>query len=226
MNKFVSIILGLPKTLRLNFCVFGIKEALVLPILVAPNVRINWKALHRGTISLLKYKPGLVNIGFYEGIGGTTSKKTIIDIRRNGHLQFSGKTCIARGSYVLIENADVCIGNNFHGGNNLKLIARKKIIVGDNVLISWDCTIMDSDGHDIYNKKMNKILNVAKDVSIGNDVWIGANVYLLKGTHIPNGCVIAAGTLLSAEELSEQCAIYGNRVNGIRLIRKEIYWKQ
>lgn len=226
MNKFVSVILGLPKTLRLNFRVFEIKEALSLPILVAPNVRINWKTLRRGTISLLKYKPGLVNIGFYEGIGATTSNKTVIDIRKNGHLQFNGKTCIARGSYFLIENADVRIGNNFHGGNNLKLIARKKITVGDNVLISWDCTIMDSDGHDIYNEKMSKIMNVAKDVTIGSDVWIGANVHLLKGTHIPNGCVIAAGTLLSSEELIEQYAIYGNQTNDIRLIKRKIHWKQ
>lgn len=226
MNKILGVILGFPKTLRLNFCLFGIKKAVLFPIVLAPNVKVNWKSLYKGAISLSNYKPGIVNIGFFEGVGATTSNSTVIDIRGNGHICLLGKTCIARGSYFLVDNADVSIGKDFHGGNNLKLIARKKISIGDNVLTSWDCTIMDSDGHDIYNMSNNTIINTAKEISIGNNVWIGANVYILKGTLIPDSCVVAARSFFSSQELDEKCSIYGNSGNDVRLLQKKIYWKQ
>lgn len=136
-----------------------------------------------------------------------------------------GSACIAKGSYILVEKANITFGNNFHGGNNLKVIARDSITFGNNILTAWDCTIMDSDGHTICDNNTNTVINKSRPIIIEDNVWLGCNVCILKGTHIKANTVIAAGTLLS-KELEEENSVYGYKKGLLTQIKKSIFWKQ
>ena len=94
-----------------------------------------------------------------------------------------------------IQNGEITIGEDFHisGGS---IVARKKITIGDNVYVGSNCTITDSDHHEIdfqrrRDGKSSKIQT--SPISIGDDVWIGANVTILKGVNIGNRAIVGAG---------------------------------
>lgn len=94
-----------------------------------------------------------------------------------------------------IQHGEISIGDDFHisGGS---IVARKNISIGDNVYIGANCTITDSDHHEIdfqrrRDGKSSKIQT--SPINIGDDVWIGANVTILKGVNIGNRSIIGAG---------------------------------
>jgi acetyltransferase-like isoleucine patch superfamily enzyme len=72
-----------------------------------------------------------------------------------------------------------------------------KVIIGDDVMIAANTTIVDA-GHEINpNTTINKQPTIGQDIIIGNDVWIGAGAIILKGVTIGNGSVIGAGSLIN-----------------------------
>lgn len=52
MNKLIRYILALPKTIYVNLCLFEIRDAIRLPVIVSGNTIIG--KLHKGAIKLQK----------------------------------------------------------------------------------------------------------------------------------------------------------------------------
>jgi len=84
------------------------------------------------------------------------------------------------------------IGNHSTIGDRTEIHVGEKVIIGDNVLISWDCVIMDRDYHGI-DYKPERI----RPVIIENDVWIGCRSIILPGVHIGQGAIIGAGSVVT-----------------------------
>lgn len=99
------------------------------------------------------------------------------------------------------------------------IICKKRITIGHDCLISWNCLIMDTDWHCVIDKNNACILNYDKECIIGNHVWIGCNCTLLKGVNIPDNSVIAAGSTIS-KKLTTSNAIY----TGTKRIKENINW--
>ena len=95
----------------------------------------------------------------------------------------------------------------------------KKLDIGDNCAISWDCQIMDSDFHEIYYENKNESDD---SVKIGNNVWVGCGVKIFKGTIIPNNCVIAAYSVVKGVFLNENSLIGGVPA---KVIKENVVWK-
>ena len=104
------------------------------------------------------------------------------------------------------ENSELCIGENVALGNNLILTARKKIVIGNDVMIGPNVLIFDHD-HDYKNidRKNNYKLG---EIFIGKNVWIGGGAIILKNTKIGDNAVIAAGAVVNCE-VPENCIYYG-----------------
>lgn len=223
MDKIIKIILGLPKSIWINFKIFPLLKAIKLPIVVAPRTKII--GIKRDSIEIRGYlRTGIINIGFFQGIGGTTGNNTKIEFRRNGKLVFQGKASIAKGSSILADGGEINIGENFQSNANLKIISRKMISIGNNVLISWNCSLMDSDGHNIFDYK-RKIVNYPKDIVIGNNVWIGAEVMLLKGSEIPEETIIAARSLITMKLHQKNC-VYAMKNGKLDIVKERVKWMQ
>lgn len=97
------------------------------------------------------------------------------------------------GAYISIaDNAELSLGSGFIN-NNTKISCFEKIIIGDDVKISEDVMIRDSDNHMILKAGYRK----TNPIYIGNHVWIGARATILKGVTIGDGAVIAAGAVVT-----------------------------
>lgn len=120
------------------------------------------------------------------------------------------------------DSGHIRVGDNTYIGRGTKLISINDIDIGDNVIISWDCTIYDHNSHSIYWKeRCNDIPQARKDYLEFNDAarrkdwsnvrsapiiikdkaWIGFGVTILKGVTIGEGAVVAAGSVVTRDVL-------------------------
>ena len=75
------------------------------------------------------------------------------------------------------------IGSGLYLSAESAIECRKSVVIGNDVLISWDVLIMDSDWHTVMDEN-GTALNPDREIAIGNYVWIGARSTLLKGAAI------------------------------------------
>lgn len=104
--------------------------------------------------------------------------------------------------------AIVRVGSNTFVGSS-RLVCAEEISIGNDVLISWGCTIVDHDSHsptwegrkeDVsqwYDGKKDWKNVKIKKVAIADRVWIGFNSIILKGVSIGEGAVVGAGSLVT-----------------------------
>ena len=112
----------------------------------------------------------------------------------NSKLILNGDFRIYTGHSITIsENATLTLGDNSYSDNNLNLACFESIEIGNNVKLSENVTIRDSDNHSLNGDQPSK------PIKIGNDVWVGINVTILKGVTIGDGAVIAAGSLVTSD---------------------------
>ena len=118
---------------------------------------------------------------------------------------------LGHGSVLSVqEGAVVTFGDNFCNTAEGKIVCRKSITFGNNVLTSWETLIMDTDWHSMQNTETGEIYPDTKDIFIGNNVWICTRSVILKGSVIPNGCVVGANTLCSSQFSETESIIAGN----------------
>ncbi|MDP9080666.1 MAG: acyltransferase [Bacteroidota bacterium] len=153
--------------------------------------------------------------------------------------QFKDDCTVKIGEQSIIESniyfdkpgGHIIIGNRtFIGGS--KLVCADKIEIGDDVLISWDCTIVDHDSHSLlFSERKNDVLNGLNglkewnNVSIGpvkiNDkCWIGFGVRILKGVTVGEGACIAAGSLVT-KDVAPYTLVGGVPAKMIKILPKE-----
>lgn len=221
MNKKIKFVLGLPKSILYNLRLFDLRTALKLPILFAPNSRIIGG--EKFSIKIIgRPKFGMLSVGFWDGSDYLGENNTsTIEIEKNGRLELSGKVSFASGTHVLIgEGALLSIGKEFKGNANLHIVCRNKIRIGNDVLVSWNCTMLDNDGHTIV--KAGRVLNESEEINIDDHVWIGSDVNIMKGCFIPVGSIIASRSVL-AKQLCDEKSIYVNVVN-TRVLKEKVEW--
>jgi galactoside O-acetyltransferase len=132
---------------------------------------------------------------------------------------------IGEGSHIfssfslLRPEAHIKVGKRCQLGNS-HFISADSIEVGDDVVMSWGVTVMDSDNHSPYwNERKDDVERCRKDYveTIGQDIarthdWtkvniakviiknkclIGFNVSILKGVTIGDGAIIGAGSVVT-----------------------------
>lgn len=128
------------------------------------------------------------------------------------------------GRFQLFYDADVVV---FNGGalklgsgfinSGCQIRCAKRIEIGEDVAISRDVSIMDSDFHVIEKEGYVK----TAPVTIGNHVWIGNRVTILKGVTIGDGSIIAAGALVT-KDIPDHCLAAGQPA---RVVRENVSWR-
>lgn len=151
-----------------------------------------------------------------------------------------GHECIL-GNIIIFETNTgfVKIGDHCWIGGNSTIISRSKVIIGNNVTISWDVTIYDHDGNSLdYMDRREEIVNCysnyysnnfLKDynwekvktspIIIEDDVWIGFGATILKGVTIGKGSIIAAKSVVT-KNVPPMCIVAGNPAKIVRNIKE------
>lgn len=221
MIRFLKIAISIPRTLWFNIHYLPARQAVKFPIWIANNVRI--KELHRGCLELHgKLKVGLIRIGYHEADGvDTCSVHTVINVAKSGRLVFKNDAHIGQGAIIRVnDNGKITFGDNFAISGTTSIIASKSITFGDDVQLSWNSLIMDSDAHKIFDSSGNWI-NQSKEINIGNKVWIAANTTIMKGVNIADNVIIAANSMVN-KSFAESGVIIGGQP--ARPIKKFAYF--
>lgn len=108
------------------------------------------------------------------------------------------------------------IGNNVSINNNFSASALSSIEIQDHVLIGYNCSIIDNDGHSIDPNNRNDNSKPAS-VLIEKNVLIGSNVTLLKGVTIGENSVIGNGSVVT-KNIPKNSVFAGNPAKFIREI--------
>jgi len=131
-------------------------------------------------------------------------------------LEINDDFVVLTGSSIIVDpGAKLSLGK---GGLNLRsrIAVFKSITIGNNVFISENVTLRDSDNHAISGGG-NK---ATAPITIGNDVLIGINSTILKGVTIGDGAVVAANSLVNRSVPPHAL------VGGVpaRVLRENIHW--
>lgn len=112
---------------------------------------------------------------------------------------------------------NISIGKNFKSFYNLLILDENYIIIGDNVTLGPNISLLTAIHpiEDIINR--NSELEYAKKIEIGNDVWIEGNVVILPGIKIGNNVIIESGCVVT-KNIPDNCYCGGNPCKVIKSI--------
>jgi galactoside O-acetyltransferase len=111
----------------------------------------------------------------------------------------------------------IIIGDNVSINNNFSAVSFSKIAIEDDVLIGVNCSIIDTDGHQLeIDKRADGIPKVA-EIVISKNVFIGDNVSILKGVTIGENSVIGFGSVVT-KSIPDNVIAAGNPAKIIRTI--------
>lgn len=214
LKKLLEI--GIWNTIRMNLHYFGVKGLLKPVIFASKHVKIQFLG---GTVIAHDLSRGAIQLGF--GHVGTVDKKYRRTLWENaGTIEFFGASYLGLGTKISCAGK-LSIGKNVSINANSDIICSKEISIGDDSLISWECLLMDSDFHPVYEKGSAERLNPDKPIHIGKHVWIGCRSTILKGSEIPDDSIIAACSTVT-KSFTEEHAIYGSNA----VLKRNIQWGQ
>lgn len=106
----------------------------------------------------------------------------------------AGDVCIAPGFTIkLAAGAQLYLGGCNHIAHNFLLLCRRRCVIGKDTKISWQVTMIDSDGHQAHNVER------AQTVPLPNrELVIGSNVGMQMQVTIPRGVTVGDNSVLSA----------------------------
>ena len=79
----------------------------------------------------------------------------------------------------------------------VRILAAKKITIGDACMFGKGAYVTDSDWHGIYDR--TEVVGKPKEVSLGNNVWVGDSAIICKGVSIGDNSIIGAGAVVTKD---------------------------
>ena len=191
-------------TLYINFKMLPLKKAVYFPIDVYRGIRINSLS---GIIVLKSDKlwRGMIKIGG-RGSEMFSGNKVVLDIK--GFVVFHGQAEIGYGTFVHVsEEAKLVLGNRVRIGAKCKIYCANKIEFGDEIDVSWESQIFDTNFHDIEEVDTGEMIPKSVPIQIGSYNWFGNRCEIMKGTITPDNTIVASNSLTNKNYLS-----YGNNI--------------
>src|SRR6266498_4585471 len=132
--------------------------------------------------------------------GSNTEITGIIDQRSEESTIIIGDDCLIQG-YLVTEKSGsrLIVGNNVLIGGNTVIDCAESIIIENDVLISYQCILADSDNHSLsYTIRKHDLADWKRGIHVWSTVksapiricqgaWLGARVIILKGVTVGEG---------------------------------------
>lgn len=149
-----------------------------------------------------------------------------------------GEGGVNEGKYIFeTDEGEIQIGSRVYIGAST-FISRSRIVIEDDVIMAWNCTVYDHDSHSIYwderkydviqwhrdllqgespirNKDWRGV--ATKEIRICSKAWIGFGVTILKGVTIGEGAVVGAGSVVT-KDVPPYTVVGGNPAKVIKKI--------
>ena len=161
-------------------------------------------------------------------LGASTRLDALIEKRQSGgHLEI-GEDGWIQGRLILEQaSSRIRIGNRVAIGGGTILDCAGEIVLEDDVMVSYDCILADSDNHSLlFAERSQDVLNwkrgfhdwskaAIRPIHIGRGAWIGARACILKGVCIGEGAVVGMGSVVT-REVAPWTVVAGNPARQIR----------
>ena len=156
-----------------------------------------------------------------------------IDIRQPGGTVDIGAGCLIDG-YLVTERptSKIIVGNNSLVGGGTTIDCVELIEIAEDVLISYQCLLGDSDNHSVYyhlrkndlytwmhgrHQKWD-VVNIAP-IRVCKGAWIGARSIILKGVTVGEGAVVGMGSVVT-KDVAPYTIVAGNPAQFIKAIQE------
>ncbi|MHA5207623.1 hypothetical protein R5R49_08745 [Oenococcus oeni] len=151
INK-ASLLVSELRSIYLNFKYLPLATAKKLPILIHWSVKVDIVGSQIMFDSIPK--KFIFQYGIDQGVD-ISENKTSYFILKNSSLNLSGRypTKIRRGGTISGQNTKISIGGNFFANSNFYLKSQKEMHIGRNVMLGYDVSMRDSDGHEFQKTK-------------------------------------------------------------------------
>jgi len=191
--------------------------AIKFPFLVARKTKLSNL---KGTVNIVsdEIKTGMIQIGLGDvPVFDRVKSRTVWN--NVGTVIFKGSACIGHGSKIGCGGT-LTFGNNFQITAESMIICDHEINFGDDVLLSWQIQIMDTDFHKVYHNDTRQ--NKKSAITIGNHTWIGSRSIINKGVTLGNNTIVAAGTVVTKSFTESNSMIGGVPA---KIIRNNTTWE-
>lgn len=138
-----------------------------------------------------------------------------VSMSDNSSLVCKGNFTFSSGCRLgVMKNAQLTLGSGYINYDS-KIYCFNKIEIGQNVAISENVIIRDSDNHTITGQR-----SVSAPIKICDNVWIGMNATILKGVTVGEGSVVSAGSVVTKDVPAHTL------VGGVpaKVLRSDIEW--
>jgi acetyltransferase-like isoleucine patch superfamily enzyme len=163
-------------------------------------------------------------------VGENTKITGRIEKRDPGSIVVIGKNCLIEGHLVTeIASSRIDIADNVFVGGGSTFECVEHISIGEDVMVSYQCLLMDSDNHSTsYSKRKNDLSNFqnkkhdwgkakSAPIKLEKGSWIGARSIITKGVTIGEGSVVGAGSVVT-KSVPAWTIVAGNPAKVIRQI--------
>lgn len=158
--------------------------------------------------------------GLTKGISNKLSKFNLsirkYDRNKDFYMKI-GNNCIISGDFIFeTSTGKIIIGDNTFIGGSM-FVCVNEILIGNDVMISWGCTIVDNNAHSLDSQEravdmrdahraldegrigIYKDWTIVKNspIEIKDKVWIGFNSIIMKGVTIGEGAIVASGSVVT-----------------------------
>ena len=188
------------KTIYFNFRVLPFHEARHLPIKIGYHVDII--GLCKGCVRINKknkLRRGMIKLGITPlPMISTKGQYTLLRFNKGGRMIFGENVHIHNGvSLIVSEGGMINIGSDSMINQHTKIYANKAVNIGNHCRIGWECQILDSDCHLVYNDNKKTISTPIHPIHIGDNVWIASRSTIMKGVTIPSFSIISGNSLVN-----------------------------
>lgn len=164
-------------------------------------------------------------------VGDGTELSGFVDRRASAAVVEIGRDCLVQGQLVVErDQSRLIIGDRVSMGGGTIVDCAEEIMIENDVIISYECLIADSDNHSIYpelrvddvmswknGRAQNWDLAAMKPVRICEGAWLGARSIVLKGVTIGPGSVVGAGSVVTID-VPPRTIVAGNPARVVRSI--------
>lgn len=135
-----------------------------------------------------------------------------------GFIIFKKKVPIL-GFFKVENSKNIELGNNVGINHGVYLLGHNKIKIGDNVVLSANCMLLDS-GLDVTNfSDKFPVPHIKATIEIKEYSWIGAGAIILPGVTIGKRSIVAAGAVVT-KDVPEYTIVAGNPAKVIKNLNK------
>lgn len=139
-------------------------------------------------------------IGFGQSFEFPTTYRGIAEISMRGKLVFNGNAQIGKDCVLYIDKDGYCeFGYMAALGSNVKLICKKKIVLGDWTGIGYESQLIDTNSHPMINTETSEPYPLVGEIVLGDYNSVSNRVSIMPHTKTPNYCVVASNSLCNRD---------------------------